>query len=70
MAGKKDNKLTVMIEDELRERLASAAFAADVTGSEMVRSCILVALPMLEETPALVSIMPTLPRAGNREANR
>jgi hypothetical protein len=66
MAGKKDHKLCVMVEEDLKDRLARAAFAADVTGSDLVRSCILTALPLLEETPSLVNIIPTLPNKGNQ----
>ena len=70
MAGKKDCKMTVMVDDELSARLAQAAWAADVNGSEMVRSCILLALPVFEESPALVSIVPAMPRAVDREQVR
>jgi hypothetical protein len=66
MAGKKDCKLCVMVEEELKDRLANAAFAADVNGSDLVRSCILTALPLLESTPSLVNIIPTLPQKINR----
>lgn len=65
--AKKSEKLTVMVEEDLKDRLASAAFASDVSGSDLVRSCILVALPLLEETPSLVNIMPTLITKGHRE---
>jgi hypothetical protein len=61
MAGKKDCRLCVMVEEELKDRLANAAFTADVNGSDLVRSCILTALPLLEATPSLVNIIPTLP---------
>jgi hypothetical protein len=66
MAAKKDCQLCLMIEEELKDRLSRAAFAADVTGSELVRSCILTALPLLEMTPSLVNIIPTLPAKTNR----
>lgn len=66
MAPKKDQKLTVMIDEELKDRLSSIAFAGDLTPSELVRSCILVALPLLESTPSLINIIPTLPTQGNR----
>jgi hypothetical protein len=66
MAAKKDCQLCVMIEEELKDRLSHAAFAADVTGSELVRSCILTALPLLESTPSLVNIIPTLPAKIHR----
>jgi hypothetical protein len=65
MAAKKDQKVCLMIEEELRDRVARAAFAADVSPSEMIRSCMLIALPLLERTPSLVSIIPTLPASGN-----
>ena len=70
MAGKKDCKMTVMVDDELSARLAQAAWAADVNGSEMVRSCILLALPVFEPSPALVSIVPAMSRAVDRESVR
>jgi len=66
MAPKKTEKLTVMIDDELKSRLATIAFAGDLTPSDLVRSCILLALPVLECRPALISIIPTLPEQGNR----
>jgi hypothetical protein len=66
MPPKKTEKLTVMIDDDLKQRLAAVAFAGDLTPSDLVRSCILLALPVLESRPALITIIPTLPEFGNR----
>ena len=65
MAGKKTEKLTVMIDDEFKERLVMVAFAVDVTPSELVRSCMDLALPVLESRPSLIRIIPTLPATNN-----
>ena len=62
--AKKSEKVSVFIEEDLKDRLSAAAFAADVNGSELIRSCILVALPLLESTPSLINIIPTLPANG------
>lgn len=66
MAPKKDQKLTIMIDEDQKNRLSAIAFACDITPSELVRSCILLALPVLESTPSLINIIPTLPTVSNR----
>lgn len=66
MAPKKDQKLTVMIDEPLKDRLSAIAFDADMTPSDLVRACIMVGLPLLETTPSLINIIPTLPTQGNR----
>lgn len=67
MAPKKSEKMTVMIDEDLKRRLAEIAFAGDLTPSDLVRSCIILALPILESKPTLISIIPTLPDKQNRE---
>ena len=66
MAPKKTEKLTVMMDEDLKDRLAAIAFSGDLTPSELVRCCCMVALPLLESRPSLISIIPTLPEMGNR----
>lgn len=66
MPPKKSCQLTVMIDEETRDRLAALAFVGDVTPSDVVRSSMLVGLPLLEERPSLISIVPTMPTSGNR----
>jgi hypothetical protein len=66
MAPKKSEKLCIMIDEEQKARLSAIAFACDITPSELVRSCIILALPVLESTPSLIQIVPTLPTSVNR----
>ena len=66
MAPKKTEKISVMIDEDMKERLASIAFSGDITPSDLVRSCILVALPLFESTPSLIQIIPTLPTKNHR----
>jgi hypothetical protein len=63
--AKKDQKICVMMDEDLKDRLSRVAFTADVNGSDLVRSCILLALPCFEVTPSLINIIPTLPVKGN-----
>lgn len=67
MAPKKSEKMTVMIDEDLKRRLAEIAFACDLTPSDLVRSCIILSLPVFESKPSLISIIPTLPDVSNRE---
>lgn len=70
MAPKKDQKLTVMVDDSMATSLAKLAFANDLTPSELVRSCIMLALPVLCDRPSLIAILPSLPTGGDRELTR
>lgn len=67
VAPKKSEKMTVMIDEDLKRRLAEIAFAGDLTPSDLVRSCIILALPVFELKPSLITIIPTLPDRVNRE---
>lgn len=70
MAAKKDVKLTVMIDEGMQGDLGRLAFACDLTPSELVRSCITLALPVFTERPSLISVLPTLPASVDRENTR
>lgn len=67
MAAKKSEKMTVMIDEDLKRRLAEIAFACDLPASDLVRSCIILSLPVFESRPSLITIIPTLPEKQNRE---
>lgn len=68
MPPKKTEKMTVMIDEELKARMAALAFSGDLTPSDLVRACILLSLPVFEAKPSLISIIPTLPDRVHRES--
>ena len=70
MAAKKDQKLTCMIDEATAADLARLAFANDLTPSELVRSCITLALPVFTARPSLIQVLPTLPAMVDRELTR
>lgn len=70
MGPKKSERMCIMIDDESKQRLATIAFAADLTPSDLVRSCILLALPVFESRPSLIQIIPTLPESSHNTVTR
>ena len=68
--GKMDVKVTVMLDDETMAALSPVLVGSDVNLSQLIRSCIHTALPLLVARPALISILPTLPAAVDRENTR
>ena len=70
MAAKKDQKLTCMLDESMAADLARLAFANDLTPSELVRSCITLALPVFTARPSLIQVLPTLPAMVDRELTR
>ena len=50
--------------------LSPVLVGSDVNLSQLIRSCIHTALPLLVARPALISILPTLPVAVDRESTR
>ena len=50
--------------------MARLAFANDLTPSELVRSCITLALPVFTARPSLIQVLPTLPAMVDRELTR
>ena len=68
--GKMDVKVTVMIDEETMAALSPVLVGSDVNLSQLIRSCIHTALPLLVDRPALITIIPTLPHVVDRELAR
>jgi hypothetical protein len=66
----KDASETFKLEESLQERLRKAAYSCDVDKSKLIRSCILHALPTLEENPALIGIIDALSYKNNKTNDR
>ena len=68
--GKMDVKVTVMIDEETMAALSPVLVGSDVNLSQLIRSCIHTAGPLLVARPALITILPTLPVTVDRDSTR
>ncbi len=55
MGRKVDQKITVMIDDQLADLIAKVAFGLDCTKSEVIRACILLGIDTISSNPPLIS---------------